>query len=446
MKNEITMSNQQKITSFLLNLEIKELNPLQQAVLDCYDSYTDFVILSPTGSGKTLSFLLPLVLDLDPALKGIQTLIIAPTRELALQIESVVKTMKTGFKTNCVYGGHKIWIERNDLSVQPSLLIGTPGRIVDHIEHNRLNLKHVKNVVLDEFDKTLEFGFEKDIQFILNQLPKNKKQLFTSATQAIEFPNFIQFNKKHEINFLESTTLEKRLQFKKVVIEDRDKLVDLKQLLYDLGNEPTLVFCNHREPVERISYMLKKEGIVHDIFHGGLDQKERERTLIKYRNKSCNLLITTDLAARGIDISMIQNIIHYHLPVSEDAFIHRNGRTARVNETGTIFLLLNPDDTLPEYIKENITLYHPAKNIEFITNPHFETLYIGKGKKDKVNKGDILGFLSHQTDLDKNDIGQIDVRDYFSYVAITRSKMKNTLKQIRNKKIKNKKAKFDVAK
>ncbi|MFV0237082.1 MAG: DEAD/DEAH box helicase [Flavobacteriales bacterium] len=440
------MSNQQKIASFLLNLEIENLNLLQQTVIDCYDQYNDFIILSPTGSGKTLSFLFPLVLDLDSSIEGIQTIIITPTRELALQIESVVKAMKTNFKINCVYGGHKIWIEKNDLSVQPAILIGTPGRIVDHIEHNRLDLKNVKNVVLDEFDKTLEFGFEKDVQFILNQLPKNKKQLFTSATQAIEFPDFIQFKKKHEINFLETASIEKRVQFKKVIIENRDKLMDLKQLIYDLGNEPTLVFCNHREPVERISYMLKKEGIVHDIFHGGLDQKERERTLIKYRNKSCNLLITTDLAARGIDISMIQNIIHYHLPLTEDSFIHRNGRTARVNETGTIFLLLNQDDTLPEYIKGELELYHPAKNIEFIVEPNFETLYIGKGKKDKVNKGDILGFLCHQTRLEKKDIGQIDIRDYFSYVAITRSNIKDLLKQIRGKKIKNKKAKFDIAK
>lgn len=437
--------NQQKIKSFLLHLEIDHLNALQQTVLDNQDQYIDFIVLSPTGSGKTLSFLLPLVLNINPRVTGIQSLIIAPTRELALQIESVAKQMKTGFKINCVYGGHKVWIEKNDLSVPPSLLIGTPGRIVDHIEHNRLDLQNVTHLVLDEFDKILELGFEKDIQYILSQLPKNKKQFFTSATQAIEIPSFIQLNKKYEINFLEEK-VEKRLRFKKVLIEDRDKLVDLKQLIYDLGNEPTLVFCNHREPVERISYMLKEEGITHDIFHGGLDQNERERTLIKFRNKSCNLLITTDLAARGIDVSMIQNIIHYHLPLTEDSFIHRNGRTARVNETGTIFLLLNPNDTLPTYIKDDLELYHPARNIEYIAAPDFETLYIGKGKKDKVNKGDILGFLSHQTDLSKNDIGQIDVRDYFSYVAISRSKIKNVLKQIRNQKIKNKKAKFDIAK
>ncbi len=440
------MSQNQKIESILKNLEIEKLNILQQSVLENYSKHNDLVILSPTGSGKTLSFLLPLVLNTSSSIKGIQSLIIAPTRELALQIESVVRAMKTGFKINCVYGGHKISIEKNDLIVQPSILIGTPGRIVDHIEHNRLDLENITHLVLDEFDKTLEFGFENDLIFILNNLPTNKRQLFTSATKAINFPDFIKFNNRYDINLLETKKVENRLEYKKVIIEDRDKLVDLKHLIYNIGNVPTLVFCNHREPVERISYMLNSENIPNEIFHGGLDQNERERTLIKYRNKSCNLLITTDLAARGIDVSEIKNIIHYHLPLTQDSYIHRNGRTARVNETGTIFLLLNESDNLPEYIKDEYKLYHTTKNIDYISEPEYDTLYIGKGKKDKVNKGDILGFLSNQSFLDKSDIGKIDVRDYFSYVAISRSKIKSVLKEIKGKKIKNKKAKFDIAK
>ncbi len=440
------MARQSTIETYLHTLGITALNRLQENVLSQFNNHTDFKILSPTGSGKTLSFLLPIVEHLNPSVEGIQSLIITPTRELALQVDTVLKAMKTGFKSNCVYGGHQVWIEKNDLSVQPSVLIGTPGRIVDHLERNRIQLQQVTSFVLDEFDKTLELGFEKEIDYIVKQLPENKKQFFISATEAITIPDFITLQDLYEINHLEEKKVEKRLQFKKVTIEDRDKLVDLKKLLYEIGHEPTLIFCNHRESVERISTSLEKENIFHEIFHGGLDQSMRERTLIKFRNKSCNILITTDLAARGIDISSIKNIVHYHLPLTEDSYIHRNGRTARVNQNGTVFLLLNPVDVLSEYIDSSLLSDYQFQNQFVLSKPAFETLYIGKGKKDKVNKGDILGFLSHQTDLKKEDIGQIDVKDYFSYVAITRNKIQHVLKQIRDKKIKNKKAKFEIAK
>lgn len=440
------MSYPQHTATYLNNLNIAQLNKLQETVLTEFNQHTDFKILSPTGSGKTLSFLLPIVTHLNSSIEGIQSLIVTPTRELALQVDGVLKAMKTGFKSNCVYGGHQVWIEKNDLSVQPTILIGTPGRIVDHLERNRIQLENVTSFVLDEFDKTLELGFEKDINHIVKQLPKNKKQFFISATEAITIPDFITIDHLFEINHLEEKKVENRLNFKKVTIEDRDKLVDLKKLLFEIGHEPTLVFCNHRESVERISTALKKDKILHDTFHGGLDQSTRERTLIKFRNKSCNILITTDLAARGIDISSIQNIVHYHLPVTEDSYTHRNGRTARVNQSGTVFLLLNPVDVLPDYIKSDTLTDYQFLNQFLLSKPTFETLYIGKGKKDKINKGDILGFLSHQTDLNKEDIGRIDVKDYFAYVAITRSKMPHVVKQIQNKKIKNKKAKFEVAK
>ncbi len=432
--------------SILKRLKITSLNEMQNSVNTAFNKEENLVVLSPTGSGKTLAFLLPIVQSIKSDIEDIQVLILAPSRELAIQIENVFRDMGTGIKVNCFYGGHAFQVEKKSLKHPPAVLIGTPGRIADHIDRETFSTENITTIVLDEFDKALEFGFHDDMKFIIHELPNINKRILTSATKTDEIPEFTGIKEHVELNFLPQGKQVKGLSIKKVISEEKDKLPTLFNLLCDLGNESTLVFCNHREAVERTSNYLNKNKITSTFFHGGMEQQDRERTLTKFRNGSSKILVTSDLASRGLDIPEIKHIIHYHLPSKEDAFTHRNGRTARMNAEGSAYVILWEGENQPDYLPTSIDTYYLPKKLELPKAPKWETLFIGKGKKDKVNKIDIVGFLSKKGQLEKEDIGLIDVKDFFSYVAINRDKAKKTLKLIANEKIKNKKAKFEIAK
>jgi ATP-independent RNA helicase DbpA len=212
-----------------------------------------------------------------------------------------------------------------------------------------------------------------------------------------------------------------------------------------LGAASTLIFCNHREAVERISNHLSQCGIINNYFHGGLEQTERERMLIRFRNGSSNILITTDLASRGLDIPEISFIIHYQLPSTEEGFIHRNGRTARMHSSGASFLILSEEEILPFYIKPGYLNYSLKAGMPLPESPLWQTLYIGGGKKDKINKMDIVGFLSKQGGLEKNELGYIEVKDHHSYAAIRRELIQKVMVRIKNSRIKNKKVKIEIS-
>lgn len=435
------------IQKVLDTLRIDALNPMQEAALDTIEHKDNTVILSATGSGKTLAFLLPILQRLDPAVKVPQALIIAPSRELALQIESVFRSMGSGLKVLCCYGGHKREIEEASLVHPPALLIGTPGRLADHIRRGNIPLEKIEFLVLDEFDKTLELGFEEEVSFVLGALPSLQKRVLTSATEAVEIPAFVGAAEWERLDFLpEGEAMPSGLDIKKVLSTDKDKIDTLFRLICTIGNRPIIVFCNHREAVERTSSLLSERGIINTFYHGAMEQRDREVAMSKFRNGTINVLVTTDLAARGLDIQNIRYIIHYHLPSSEDIFTHRNGRTARMEASGTAVLLLGPEETLPPYVAPETEEFRLDEEMILPEKPKWTTLFIGAGKKDKVNKVDIVGFLSNKGGLKKEDIGLIDVKDFFSFVAIRKSKASHTLLQIKNEKIKNKKVKIDIAK
>jgi superfamily II DNA/RNA helicase len=431
------------IKEALTNLNIAELNDMQLAALAAA-AKGDTLLLSPTGSGKTLAFLLPLLNLLNPAETRVQALILVPSRELALQIEQVFKDMKSGFKVNCCYGGHPVKIERNNLSQPPALLIGTPGRIAHHLRRDSFSTTSIRTLILDEFDKSLEFGFQEDMSFIIKQLSGLKKRILTSATKMPEIPAFTGIVNAIEVNFLKSEINIPDLKLKAVISPAADKLETLFALICKIGDKATLVFCNHREAVDRISDLLYDVGLVHDIFHGGMEQEDRERALLKFRNGSHRLLITTDLASRGLDIPEIENVIHYQLPHTEEAFLHRNGRTARMNAKGTSYLILTEDEKRA-YVKEDLEIEElPAKLV--IPKPsQWVTLYIAAGKKDKINKVDIVGLLLQKGQIAKDELGLIEVLDYSSYAAIKRDRVDSVLKLIKNEKIKNKKVKIEIS-
>jgi superfamily II DNA/RNA helicase len=432
---------------FLERLKISHLNKMQVETIAAAEKNNELVLLSATGSGKTLAFLLPVIQSLDPKSKFIQALILVPSRELALQIESVLKQMQTGFKITCCYGGHKREIEENNLVEPPAIIIATPGRMADHIRRKNVELSHVRFLVLDEFDKSLELGFTEEMQYIIGTIPAVEKRMLTSATYTLEIPAFAGMQDAVMLNYLPvHPEASEALRIQTVRSKDKDKLETLFELLCYVKNTSSIIFCNHRESVERTSNYLSEQGIVNVFYHGGMEQRDREVALCKFRNSSSDILVTTDLASRGLDIADIRNIIHYHLPNDEPAFTHRNGRTARMHATGNVYVIYSDDEKLPGYITEHAQEFAMPDKLSLPEKPKWSTLFIAAGKKDKINKIDIVGFLSNKANLKKDEIGLIEVKDFFSFAAVRKSKIGNTVELVKNEKMKNKKVMISVAK
>jgi superfamily II DNA/RNA helicase len=435
------------IDPLLAKLEIKALNEMQSAAFNAFEAHHDLMLLSATGSGKTLAFLLPLVPLLRSATNSSLALVIAPSRELALQIETVFKSMGIGVKATCCYGGHKVEIEENNLRQAPALLIGTPGRLADHIRRGNISTASIQALVLDEFDKSLELGFQEEMAFVIGSLPNLSRRILTSATNIEEVPHFVGIKNLHMLDFVSnSEPKENKLLVQVLNSSDKDKLDSLFRLICKLGNRSTIVFCNHRDAVERTSALLKEKDILNVFYHGAMEQRDRESALCKFRNGTSNVLVTTDLAARGLDIDNIRYIIHYHLPPTEDIFIHRNGRTARMDASGTAILMIGPEEKIPSFIPNGALAIELPEKAILPDKPHWTTLFIAAGKKDKVNKTDVVGFLTQKGQLKKEDIGLIEVKDFYSFVAIRKQKASHTLHLIKDERIKNKKVKIAVAK
>jgi superfamily II DNA/RNA helicase len=431
------------IKQALQNLKIQALNPMQEAAIAAAKK-GDVILLSPTGSGKTLGFLLPLLSLLDAGITTVQVMILVPSRELALQIEQVFRNMGSGFKVNCCYGGHSLKIEMNNLSQPPAVLIGTPGRITHHLRRETFDTATIATVILDEFDKSLEFGFQEDMAYIIRQLPNIKKRILTSATQMDEIPGFTGIRNPTKLDYLSNAAITPDLKQKAVFSEPADRLEALFALLCKISDKPTLVFCNHREAVDRISDLLYDMGLPHDIFHGGMEQDDRERALLKFRNGSHHILITTDLASRGLDIPEIEHVVHYQLPHNQEAFTHRNGRTARMHAKGTSYLMLSPGEK-PAYLAEMPEEEKLPDKIKIPALSPWATVYIAAGKKDKINKVDIVGLLLKKGELAKEDLGLIEVLDHSSYAAVKRNLIERTVALVKNEKIKGRKIKIDIS-
>lgn len=438
--------NEQKIAALLSNLSINSLNEMQKEAYPGILRHRDSLLLSPTGSGKTLAFLLAAYELMQENTNKVQCLILTPSRELAIQIEQVWKKMSTGLKVNCCYGGHDMQTEIQNLVEAPALLIGTPGRISDHIRRETFQLDGIRTLVLDEFDKSLALGFEEEMSFVIGSLPKINKRILVSATAAIQVPEFAGVQNLFVIDHLENVDDNEQLSLQLVISDSKDKADRLAQLLCYIGSEPTIIFCNHRDAVERTSLLLKEKGIQNAAFHGGMEQMQREQTLIQLRNGSILFLVATDLAARGLDIPEIKHIVHYHLPSTFAEFTHRNGRTARMHASGTAYILMHQEEPMPKYIQEDLVPLEIPINQKPPKPAVFTTIYINGGKKDKLNKVDIVGFLSQKGQLQKEDIGLIVVKDFNSFVAVKKNKVNAMLPLVKDEKIKGTKYKIVIAK
>lgn len=430
------------IQKILAKLRITELNEMQQHAAEailCSDG--DVVLLSPTGTGKTLAYLLPLLQLLDASSDDVQALVVVPGRELALQTDTVLRDMGSGFRSVSCYGGRAAMDEHRKLKeVKPQIIFGTPGRLNDHLDKENISRYGIRWLVIDEFDKCLEMGFHAEMQKLIKSLPGLKRRILLSATNAEQIPQFVNMAKKGTVvDFLpEDEQTSERVTLYEVKSPTKDKLDTLRQLLLDMGDESSIVFLNYRDSVERVNRYLSEQGFTTSFFHGGLEQKQREDALYKFSNGSANVMVSTDLASRGLDIPDIANIIHYHMPESEEGYIHRVGRTARWDKQGRAFFITGPEEQIPEYVEGDVEPYTPTPLTSHPSPlaPKMATLYIGKGKKDKVSKGDIVGFLCKKGGLESSDIGRIDVNDRYSYVAVKREKLQQVLRQTQGEKIK----------
>lgn len=430
------------------NLNIDSLNGMQKQMLETAQRPHDIILLSPTGSGKTLAFLLPVLQRIDPRAAGVQALVLVPSRELALQIESVLRKIAAGIKIVCCYGGHSVREESKSLAVAPALIVGTPGRIADHLRRGRLSLDTLDTLVLDEFDKCLALGFHDEMKEIIAPLKEVKKKILTSATDSESLPAFTALRRPVKLDFLGSKRSEEnineRLSLYRIDSPEKDKLDTLLVLLHNLKPGLTLIFCNQRESVDRVQQFLTNQGIIAEAFHGGMEQADRERALCKFRNHSSYICVSTDLAARGLDIPEVKYIIHYHLPVDLESFTHRNGRTARMHAEGEAFMIVGPTEQLPEYARQ-ATAFRLDPTSNLLQTPPMATLHFAAGKKEKISKGDIVGFLTQKGGLTADEIGFIEVKDHYCYAAVARDKAHETLRRLRDEKIKGKKVKISFS-
>ena len=435
------------VTVDLAKLGIEQLSAMQLKASDSIaQGERDVILLSPTGSGKTLAYLLPILQKLDVSSKEVQAVVIVPNRELAIQSAEVLQLLTKTMKGFACYGGRPTMDEHRQLrQVQPQIVFATPGRLNDHLDKRNISIEVIQYVVIDEFDKCLEMGFQEEMSKILEKLTAVKQRILLSATDAVEIPHFVNMNNVDRLDYLTSATVSHQVRVFSVHSPDKDKLQTLKQLLLSFGNQSTIVFTNYRESAERIHDYLTFQHFYSTVFHGGLDQQERESSIYKFSNGSVNILVSTDLASRGLDIPDVDNIVHYQLPDQEENYVHRTGRTARWEKEGRAFLLIGPTEEIPAYAISHTHEYSIPVTDSQPALPKMATIYIGKGKKDKISKMDVVGFLCKKCQLAPDEIGRIDVNNYYVYVAIQRNKLQEVLKRAKGQKIKGLKTIFEAA-
>ena len=434
------------------------LNVMQEKMLETAVSGQNVLLLSPTGSGKTVAFLLPLMCE------PTRTLIIVPSRELAQQIGETAKRL--GLRSVLCYGGHDVRIENQRLeslqSAQSYLIIGTSGRLKDHIERRHIDPATFTHLVLDEYDKSLELGFEEEIRFITSRLTNRKQALLTSATHAVPIAPWLNFKPYEQLDFTQGANTDKghretlpqegKLAQYQVKSPIADKLETLKELLTSLPDrQPVIIFSGYRESAERIAHYLKEQNMECALYHGGLPQDLRDKALIRLRANTVQYISSTDLAARGLDIPEVAHIVHYHLPADVETMTHRNGRTARNGASGTAYFLIGPNEALPDFITTKVPVYNfkqqrsaKAQEANSAADPQRTLVYIGRGKKEKISKGDILGFFTKNAGLAGSQIGRIDVMEHCSYCAIDSDVVNATLEKVKGLKIKGEKTIYKI--
>lgn len=443
-----------KINDILQRLGINELNAMQEeAMTAILRTSDDVLILSPTGTGKTLAYMLPvieLMQDIDDPRKDVgaeckpYAVVVVPGRELALQSSDVLRSMGCGLRGKALYGGRSTMDEHRALrQVLPNIVFGTPGRLNDHINKGNILPDNIRYLIIDEFDKCLEMGFQNEMVQLLNSLPNIERRILLSATESEVIPRFVRMGHVVRLDYrMEEEQVSSRVHSYYLESPTADKLETLRYLLLEKNGESSVVFLNYCDSVERVAEYLAQNGFSISIFHGGLEQKAREKALYLFSNGTTNVMVCTDLASRGLDIPEVDNIIHYHLPETEQNYVHRTGRTARWDKNGNSYFILKAGEQVPEYVKAETVNYHLNTAVLHSSDklvpaqPRMATIYIGKGRRDKISRGDVVGFLCKKGGLQASDIGKISVEERYTYVAISRNKYHEVLNNVHGEKIK----------
>ena len=424
--------------SALSRLGIERLNDMQSAALEHCRNNSSMVLLSPTGTGKTLAFLLPLLERLDPSCGAVQALIVLPSRELARQVFEVWRAMGTPYQMIALYGGRPLDQEVASFSgASPAVIVGTPGRLLDHLNRSTFAVDRCTHLVIDEFDKCLEMGFQDEMSRLVEALPAVTSRFLLSATDADEIPQFAGAADVKKLDYRQGggqPTV--RTSFYTVTTTPDKRLEKLFSLLCSFGGEPAIVFCNFRETVDEVCRYLTKASLPCVGYNGAMEQKARELALYRFCAGCSNILVSTDLAARGLDIKDVKHVVHYQRALSAEIFTHRNGRTARWEAEGSVYMMAFENKELPDFVPAELEEYTLPKRDILPPAAQWTVLYVGKGKRDKLSRGDLAGFFIKKGGLKPDEVGTILVFQDYSYVAVKLNRMRDVLKKVAGEKIK----------
>lgn len=404
------------------------------------------LLQAPTGSGKTFAYACALLrtLDADRAGHCVQAVVLVPSRELAIQSGEVLRRLAAPeFKTAVFYGGHSMATEQQSLQGGiPDIIVATPGRLLDHLQRGGLSLHEVRTLVLDEYDKSLELGFQAQMRSLMGRMRKVSTLILTSATGASDLPDFIDGIGMTTLDYgADSDTAAPHLTIRRLASPSADKLDTLELLLRSLGDGRAIVFVNHREAAERVYKALRKSGIADGIYHGGMEQDDRDRAVVLFDNGTTPVLVCTDLASRGLDISDVDAVVHYHLPVSAEAWTHRNGRSGRQGAKGNVYVITSDADKIPPYVVWDSDFRLPDM-VPAPALPRFITLYFNAGRKEKLSKGDIAGFLMQKGGLQRDQLGKIALRDHCAYAAVDADRARAAIEACAPFKVKNRRVRI----
>ncbi|MBK9521201.1 MAG: ATP-dependent RNA helicase DbpA [Rhodocyclaceae bacterium] len=435
------------------------MTPIQAASLPLALAGKDLIAQAKTGSGKTAAFALPMLTLLNPRRFAVQGLVLCPTRELADQVTQEIRRLarsEDNIKILTLCGGSQMRPQISSLEHGAHIVVGTPGRIMDHLERGSLNLDALALLVLDEADRMLDMGFFDDIATVARACPVDRQTLLFSATypEGIERLSKQFLRNPQQIKLLEQHQATKiRQRFYEV--RDDQRLHAVGQLLKHYRPVSTLAFCNTKQQCRDLLDVLRAEGVHALALHGELEQRERDQVLIQFANRSCSVLVATDVAARGLDIKELEAVINVDITPDAEIHVHRIGRTGRADNEGWAFSLVSGDEMgrLANIEKANgfEATWHPLSELDDIGGkgsgpllPPMATLQILGGRKEKIRAGDVLGALTGEAGYAKDQVGKINVTEMSTYVAVERGIAREAVRRLSNGKIKGKKVKVHL--
>lgn len=439
----------------LHDLGFNTLTEAQQACLPNVLNGEDVAVQAKTGSGKTLAFGLGVLNGLIQAQtnahQGMYALVLCPTRELAQQVAQQLRLLAkhhANTKISCLVGGVAIGPQIASLVHAPSVVVGTPGRVMDLIRKQKLDIKQLKALVLDEADRMLDMGFSDQMKWILNALPAKRHSMLFSATfgDAINALT-AQYLNQAQIIQVENNTQHSQITQRAYQLQDNKLEYAVASLLTHHQPNSCMVFCQTKNQTQQLADELDSLGFSVHAIHGDLTQAQRQQVLAQFSINCCNVLIATDVASRGLDLEQVDLVINAHIADSPDSHTHRVGRTGRAEKTGTAITLINANQSkLLEDIAEQTRSHIPIKHIQSlrfhanrIVLPSHVCVLIAAGKKQKISKGDLLGALIKQAQIDKQDVGKMLVTQEQAFIAIKQRSVKRALLHFRENRVKGKK-------